>query len=188
MDAAQVDADCATDFWDSEQLMAALEQLLFTPAAADADEEKRRRNPVVEGWQAEEESEGESLRENRKQADLGARDLFYDIAEEQDRRRNPIVEGWQAEEESEDESLRENRKQADLAARDLFYDIPAAVAEVLRPRPSRGAHGGRRGDQLKVLKARRKMLFLTLCIIAGFGEGCIASESDWQCGKLNART
>ena len=119
MDAAQVDADCATDFWDGEQLVAALEQLLFTPAVADAEEEERRKNPIVEGWQAEEESE--------------------------------------------DESLRENRKQADLAARDLFFDIPAPVAEVLRPRPSRGAHGGRRGHQLKVPKARQKMLFLTLC-------------------------
>lgn len=126
MDAAQVDADCATDFWDSEQqLMALLEQLLFSPAAADAADARLMRRQM--------------------------------------RRRNPFVEGWQAEEESEDESLRENRKQADLAARDLFYDIPAAVAEVLRPRPSKGAHGGRRGHQMKVPKARRNVLFLTLC-------------------------
>ena len=123
MDAAEEDADAAifraqADFWESLQPFASLEQLLFSLAAD---------------------------------------------AEEQERRRNPFVEGWQAEEESEDESLRENRKQADLAARDLFYDIPAVGAEVLRPRLPRGAHGGRRGHQMKVPKARRNVLFLTLC-------------------------
>ena len=89
--AAEVDADDAAEaadaaaaesiirgqaaFWESVQLCVPLEELLAR-LVADAAEDERKRDPFLEGWQAEEESDDVCLRRNVKRADLAGSRLL----------------------------------------------------------------------------------------------------------------